>query len=193
MKHLIYDKVTGRVERVVSCPDEFLALQYDADTQGSVPSDANDDLVYIENGSVVFKLPKPSDNHTFNYATKQWQDPRTLDDIKAAQWIKVKQARSSAEYAGFTWEGSTFDSDALSQNRITGAASLAQIAGSFDAPFTIDWVLADNTVRALDRLEMLQVGVALGAHVATQFAKGVTLRAQIEAATTAAEVEAISW
>ena len=59
--------------------------------------------------------------------------------------------------------------------------------------FSIGWVLADNTVRTLSQSDMLQVGAALGDHVAAQFAKGVLLREQIEAATTAAQIEAVVW
>ncbi|OIP19571.1 MAG: hypothetical protein AUK51_01155 [Comamonadaceae bacterium CG2_30_59_20] len=92
-------------------------------------------------------------------------------------------------YAGFTWDGSTFYSDATSQNRITGAVTLAQLSSAF----TIDWTLADNTVRNLGQMDMFQVGAALGVHVQTQFAKGQALRAQIDAATTQAEVEAVVW
>jgi len=140
-------------------------------------------------GSKITETFPPSPNHIFNYATKQWEDPRTLQDLKAAQWALIKQARTAAEYAGFTWDGSTFDSDAVSQNRITGAVTLAQLSNTF----TIDWTLATNQVRTLNQSEMLQVGAALGVHVQTQFAKGQSLRVQTDAATTQAEVEAIVW
>ncbi|MDD3965339.1 MAG: DUF4376 domain-containing protein [Candidatus Moranbacteria bacterium] len=140
--------------------------------------------------NIHYKLPpQPSTNHTFNYTTKQWEDPRTLQDIKDAQWTLIKQARSNAEYAGFTWDGSTFDSDAISQNRITGAVALAQLSTGF----VVDWTLADNSTRTLNQIDMLHVGAALGEHVQTQFAKGQVLRAQIDAATTKAEVEAVVW
>jgi hypothetical protein len=137
----------------------------------------------------VAKPPQPSLHHTFSYATKQWEDPRTLADLKAAQWNLIKQARSNAEYAGFTWDGSTFDSDAISQQRITGAVTLAQLSPGF----TIDWTLADNSVRTLNQADMIAVGVALGQHVQTQFTKAQALRVAIEAATTPEDVAAVVW
>lgn len=145
--------------------------------------------LYEDAGVVLKKPPKPTPSHVFNYTTKQWEDPRTLQDLKNAQWTTIKQARSAAEYAGFTWDGSTFDSDATSQNRITGAVALAQMASTF----SIGWVLADNTVRTLNQSDMLQVGATLGVHVAAIFAKGVLLREAIEAATTRETVESIVW
>ena len=143
----------------------------------------------FEANSWIEPQPQPSPAHVFNWQTKQREDPRTLQDFKEAQWALIKQARTSAEYAGFTWDGSTFDSDAISQNRITGAVTLAQMSPDF----TIGWVLADNSVRTLNQMDMLQVGGALGQHVAVIFAKAAGLRAQIEAATTREAVESVVW
>jgi hypothetical protein len=132
---------------------------------------------------------RPAPHCIFDFATKQWEDPRTLADLKAAQWSLIKSARSQAEYAGFTWDGSTFDSDTLSQNRITGAVTLAQLSPNF----TIHWTLADNSTRTLIQADMIAVGVALGQHVQTQFTKAQALRVAIEAATTPEDVAAVVW
>lgn len=132
---------------------------------------------------------RPSMQHTFDYTTKQWVDPRTLQDLQLAKWNAIKQARANAEFGGFTWDGSPFDSDAISQSRIQGALQLAAMIPGF----TIDWTLANNTVRTLSGADIAGVGVALGQHVATQHAKARVLRAHIEAATTAAEVDAVVW
>jgi hypothetical protein len=143
----------------------------------------------IANDCPVDKPPQPSTAHIFDYTTKTWIDPRTLQDFKDAQWALIKSARNTAEYAGFVWGGSAFDSDALSQGRITGAVTMAQMTPTF----TIDWTLADNTVRTLTAIQMIGVGVALGAHVEAQFSHGQALRVQIEAAATSAEVLLIVW
>jgi hypothetical protein len=183
-------KSDGSVTGVTVCPESMISIQLqegESYIEGEYP--ANRFFVDVAGGVAVTKEPPPSEHHIFNYTTKQWEDPRTLADLKAAQWGLIKQARSQAEYAGFTWDGSTFDSDAISQNRITGAVTLAQMSSTF----SIDWVLADNTVRTLNQSDMLAVGAALGAHVAAIFAKGVLLREQIEAATTAEEVAGVVW
>ena len=133
--------------------------------------------------------PKPFTYSKFEWQTRTWVDQRTLQEIKDAQWDLIKQSRANAEYAGFMWDGSKFDSDILSQQRITGAVSLAMLSSTF----SIQWTLFDNTVRTLSASDMIGVGSALGTHVATQFAIGVTLRDQITAATSRAEVEAVVW
>jgi hypothetical protein len=184
-KFTVFDKATGRV---LFGGSASVVSSYETETQG-VLVDSEYTNGYLVDG-VHHTLPsQPSPHHTFNWHTKQWEDPRTLDDLKAAQWTAIKQARSAAEYSGFTWDGSTFDSDAISQQRITGAVTLAQM----DPAFSIGWTLADNTVRTLSQADMLQVGAALGAHVAAQFAKGVLLRAALEAVTTKEAVESVAW
>ena len=187
MKFTIYSPV-GKILRSGECPDGHEAGQcLEGELLLLVPSMPNVD--FVADGAVLPLPNKPSPYHVFNYTTKQWEDPRTLQDLKDAQWTLIKQARTQAEYAGFTWDGSTFDSDAISQNRITGAVTLAQLSPSF----TIDWTLADNTVRTLGQMDMFQVGEALGFHVQTQFVRGQSLREQIATATTREAVEAIVW
>ena len=159
-------------------------------TEILVDDDVTPDTHYLTEDGVCVQLPeRPSPVHTFDYTTKQWYDPRTLNDIKLAKWEIIKQARSSAEFGGFTWDGSPFDSDAISQSRIQGALQLAALIPDF----SIDWTLADNTVRTLSAADLANVGAALGMHVAAQHAKARLLRSQIEVATTVAEVDAVTW
>ena len=159
-------------------------------TEILVDDDVTPDTHYLTEDGVCVQLPeRPSPVHTFDYTTKQWVDPRTLSDLQAAKWEQIKRDRDEVEFGGFTWDGSPFDSDAISQSRIQGAVQLAAMAPGF----TIDWTLADNTARNLNGEDLANVAAALGMHVATQHAKARTLRSQIEAATTVAEVDAVTW
>lgn len=135
----------------------------------------------------------PSPWHAWDWATLAWADPRTLDDLKAAQWALIKRARDQAEQAGFAWGGSTFDCDPTSQSRIQGGALMATTALLNSAPFGIDWTLADNTTRTLDAAQMIAVGLAMGQHIDATHQIGRALRAQIDAATTAAAINAVQW
>lgn len=188
MKQFIIYDAQGKILCTGTCPDDHMEQQAKAG-ESVIEGKADDALEYIDEGRVATKPSKPSINHIFDYTTKQWIDPRTLQDLKAAQWSVIKAARQASEYAGFLWGNSTFDSDSISQSRIQGAVQLA----GMDAAFTIDWTLANNTVRTLSGADMTAVGVALGQHVAAQHAKARALRAQIEAATTAAQVAAVVW
>jgi hypothetical protein len=174
MTWIVYHPATSNVLRLEETqPQEEAGLGY-----------------FFTTESLAFPVPTRAEHILrFDGAKLVWHDPRTLADHKAAQWELIKQARSQAEYAGFTWDGSTFDSDALSQNRITGAVTLAQMSPTF----VINWILADNTTRPLNPADMIATGVALGVHVQTQFAKAQGLRLQIDAASTPGQVAAVVW
>ena len=135
----------------------------------------------------------PSSWHQWDWATLAWIDPRTLADLKAAQWALIKRARDAAEQAGFVWDGSGFDCDPTSQSRIQGGALMATTALLNSTPFSIDWTLADNTTRSLDAAQMIAVGLAMGQHIDSIHQTGRGLRAQLDAAMTPEAVAAIQW
>lgn len=186
----IYDRSTGLIMSNADVPDELLhgsfqlALQHDY-----VFGTYGREGYWVNNGAIVELPPKP---HLFAYlnpTTKQWVDPRTLETVQAAAWGAMKALRSQKEAAGFTWDGSVFDSDQVSQSRIMGAVQLAVMSPGFEIP----WTLQDNTVRTLSASDMMAVGAALGGHVAAIFARAQELRVEIYAATSIAAVDAITW
>ena len=150
-------------------------------------SDASEETHYVEDGTIVEKPSKPSDEHIFDYASKQWV--YDLTQHRAEKWAEVKQARSAEEFGTFVWNDYTFDCDGVSQRRIQGAVQLAAL----DSTLTMDWTLADNTVQTFTASEYAQIGQALAAHVNACHVKGREKRAAIDAATTEAELDAITW
>jgi len=154
--------------------------------------------VDVASGDLVeWQPPAPADDElrTWSWDELAWRYVAmpTLAAVKLERWAQIKVAREATEFGGFVWDGSTFDSDAISQSRIMGAVQLALLAMSAEQPFSIAWTLADNAVRTLEAAEVVAVGVALGTHVATQHATARALREQIYAASTPEDVEAISW
>jgi hypothetical protein len=117
----------------------------------------------------------------------------TLAAARLRAWARIKDARDAAIASGFTWNGLVFDSDDVSQQRIQGGVQLASMAAANGQEFSIDWTVADNTTRTLSGVDMIAVGVALGAWVTSNFAAGVALRAQINAATSIDQLAEITW
>lgn len=142
-----------------------------------------------ESGAVEAIPDKPGVHHKFDYISKTWVDPRTLEDHKTAQWTLIKAARDEAEFGGFTWDGSIFDSDQVSQARIQGAVLLA----TGNPNFVVDWTLADNTVRSLTADDLSAISQALGEHVSLQHSRARGARALLDQATSLSEVQAISF
>lgn len=154
--------------------------------------------VDLATGQVVaYQPPAPADDDlrtwSWDEGTQRWVPTPTLVALRAKRWAEIKAARDAAEAAGFTWDGSTFDSDLQSQGRIQGAVQLALLAAQAQEPFAIAWTLADNTVRTLDGADAVAVGLALAAHVQAVFGHGRDLRAQIDAAASAEELQLIEW
>ena len=179
---IVFEKATGRV---VSSGTTQLPQSLVSDTLDVlVGAEGRPGVSYVEAGCVVEIPVKPSAHHVFDWAGKAWIDPRSLQDFKDARWVEVRRERGRAEFGGFAWDGSRFDSDALSQQRITGAVTLAVM----NSAFSIGWTLADNTVRTLNAADMIAVGVALGQHVNACHERARVRREEIEAALTAEEL-----
>ena len=125
----------------------------------------------------------PSPYHTFDYTTKQWIDPRSLDEIKEQKWDAVKSQRAQLEFGGFEFEDNIYDSDQVSQGRIMGAAS----AGVDQV-----WTLANNTTVNLTGDELKELYAALQAHVASLHERGRLARFNIDVAMTPQDIEAVT-
>jgi len=148
---------------------------------------------YWADGIWVARPERTYSSDQWDAVSKQWVDVRELAVRKADKWADLKQRRGEEEFGGFTWDGSTFDSDPQSQSRIQGAAQLATLAMIASQAFSVDWTLADNTVRTLTGADMLAVGQQMGVHIMTTHATGRALREAIEAATTPEQLESIVW
>jgi hypothetical protein len=112
-----------------------------------------------------------------------------LDMAKATKRDEINAARDAALDAGFVFDGNTYDSDAKSIQRITGAATLAII----DNTFTTNWITKDNGVVSLSAAQLIALGQAAAAHEQRLIFKARQLKDQINAATTRAEVDEVSW
>ena len=158
----------------------------------NTPKDAKfvDDIEYISStdyfdsatSTFVSIGESPSQHHTFDYTTKQWIDPRSLDEIKAQKWAEIKSQRDRLEFGGFEFEGNIYDSDQVSQGRIMGAA----LAGVDQV-----WTLADNTTVELSASQLHQLYATLQAHIASAHERGRIARLAIDNALTKEDIEAV--
>ena len=149
------------------------------------PDHAIDRTDYFDSNMQAFVSigDAPTDNHKFDYTTKQWLDTRTLDEIKVQKWAEIKSQRDQLEFGGFEFEGNIYDSDQVSQGRISGAASTG-----------VDqtWTLADNTKAELSASQLQQLYAALQAHIASVHERGRIARQLIYEAETKEQVEEIN-
>ncbi|ENX29110.1 MULTISPECIES: DUF4376 domain-containing protein [Acinetobacter] len=137
---------------------------------------------FIDEQFIEVEIPEDSDL-IFDYVTKKWTDPRSLDEIKAQRWTEIKSQRDQLEFGGFEFEGGIYDSDQVSQGRIMGAA-----AAGMDQV----WTLADNTTTYLTANELVQLYQALQMHIAITHQRGRVAREAIVSATTKDDVDAVT-
>jgi hypothetical protein len=89
MKAAIYQQDTGQIVKVVTGPDDFCAAQCKSGQGWLDVGDESGNGHYVDNGVLVELPAKPSQNHTFDYATKQWIDPRTTEQISSALQAEI--------------------------------------------------------------------------------------------------------
>lgn len=114
----------------------------------------------------------------------------TLNELKEAKRAEINQARDEAEQGGFEYMGKVFDSDPISCQRISMAAQAMALA---DDIAKITWTCQDNTTIDLNKTQIAGVVVALAEWSNTCHQKATALKAQIDAAKTAEELEKITW
>lgn len=116
--------------------------------------------------------------------------PPALEVIKRRKIAALKAQRDVAEVTPIEYNGHSYDFDSKARDRISAAIIALDVQG---ADASIDWTTADNAdvkVTAND-LKMIIAAVALRSnklHTAYRVAKE-----KVEAATTAADVEAVTF
>lgn len=113
-----------------------------------------------------------------------------LDTVKAAKIAQLKRIRDTKELEPVEFDGSSFDFDSKSYERITAAiyALEAQPAGA-----TIAWTLADNgstPVTAANLRSVIAVAAVRSDALHTQYRE---LKAAVLAAGTVNDVDKITW
>lgn len=186
-----YEILTGRAVQVLQGPD-LSGFPFPDSSQEALLLESLVSLPGYVSGGSYFPLPaRPSGNYVFNYLSKQWEDPRTLDDFKAEKQASVKKRRDAAEFALFIYNGMTFDGDVDAQRRLSGVVSAAKSAIAAGHPFTKDFTLADNSVVQLTAEDFVGIEMAKIWQIDAAFQEYRLKRAAIEAATTLEELEAI--
>lgn len=184
-----YDRATGQVR--------YSGTAYDPASMASSSTDILLNVKYsggwLADGVHHAQPKAPSPHHVFDWDVKQWQDPRTLQDLKDAKWAAIKQARDAAEFSTFTYNDMVFDGDLNAQRRLASYISVSKSAIAAGQPFSADFTLADNSPVTLSAQDFVGIELAKVQAVAAAFSHGAMLRNQIELATVVAELTSIAW
>lgn len=84
---VVFDRRTGRVlsSGTTQAPERLVSDSQDV----LIGFSASPNESYVQNGAILSVPRKPSDIHTFNWSSKQWEDLRT----PASEWPLVRAKR----------------------------------------------------------------------------------------------------
>lgn len=190
MNITVFRVQTGQITKTVQCPTGMASIQC-GPGEDWVEGRYGDDY-YIENFTPIAKPPKPSEHHVFDYTTKQWVDPRTLEDLKSAKNAAINAARLRANHGTFTFAGKEIAVDPLSRSDIDGAHGIILALQTMPPGWPGGWKATDNSIVPIPNLQTwLAFYAAMVAQGTANFNRAQALKAQLAAATTKAEVEAV--
>lgn len=194
MKFAIYKPATGEIVRTITCDIESI-LQQIGPLESYVQMEQGDDSThYIVSGVPTLLPSRPDDFHVFDWATKQWEDPRTLVDLKLACTRRINTARLLANQSGFIHMGKLIATDPLSRSDIDGINGYVTLYGDLPENWAGAWKAEDNTYLPISNLDEWKAFYAsMVAAGNMNFAISEQLKAALALADTPVEIEVIVW
>ena len=188
-----YDSTTGQILMAgFSYFPEKLILDPSVEKLLICESAVDSNNKYVNgSGVLVDKGESPGPQFIFNYQTKQWEDPRTLQSFKEAAYKKIEEWRNQQENQTFqfTHAGRQWDAGIITRQRMQPVLGLNQLPEGF---FWTDAANVDVPVTMASLQALAQ------AHEEALVIKGFEIHAQqramknaVEAATSKEAVESI--
>jgi hypothetical protein len=145
----------------------------------------NDDGSYA-----AFVFPAGYDPSKLVELPAGYWDAHDLAIAKANKKIEVKAKREAVALLVSTAFG-VAQADQRSKVNIGGLVQMAGLAKAAGAPFAVNFTMADNSRVPMDADEMIAFGIAVGQHNVAVHDFEQSLKTQIDAATTLADLDAI--
>lgn len=114
----------------------------------------------------------------------------TLEEIMTAKIAELKARRDVAEVAPITYKGYFFDYDEKARDRINAAIIALELQG---ANADIAWTTADNQDVSVTAADLRAIVAAVAVRSNALHIKYRSLKAQVQACSSAGDVEAIKW
>lgn len=186
------DSVTGEVRYSGTASEpQVLANETTTIIEGVIhPHDG-----WVEEGVFHARPARPSHHHEWDWGTKAWHDPRTLQDLRDQRWEVIKKAREAAKVAPtMSTPYGVVDADAKAleniKSTLLGMQSVIALGGT---PGPITWTMADDSDQELTYAQLSEIALLLLGRGNVAHERARQLRAQIDAAQTPEEVAAVVW
>lgn len=122
-----------------------------------------------------------------------WREgiPVDLESLKTRKRTEIEAKRRAVEEGGAPTPKGVLDSDERSQGRIGRLVQMAQVAKASSQSFNQMVTFKDGSEALHNADEAVMMGVALGQHVVAAYEVARALKAEVAAADTVEEVEAV--
>lgn len=138
--------------------------------------------------------PSPNPTCTFDWPTKRWIDPRTLEQAKEQKRQEINLRSASAMRAQFEFGGKVIDCDSVSRSYIDAINGEVNASGQMPPNWTGAWKTADNSWLPIPDVSTWRTFYSAMVNRGLEnFAHAQRLKADLEAASTVEQVDSISW
>lgn len=187
--YVTYDADGNITSASTSASDDAIEVPPGMSGTPSMSYVVNGELVAYTQDQAIAKAGQRPPAARWSNAFMAWIDTRTLDDLKAGRWVLIKSERAQKDAAPITVGGLTLDADQKARESLMGAVLEMQATGRQ----TRRWTLADNTRQHLTLEQLVSIGSAIADRTEALQNASQDMREQINAAQTAAQVEAVVW
>jgi hypothetical protein len=201
MRYFVYYAPSGEIVSEMSGPNSIEPgpsalgepLEVDAGVSAKTHKISDGQVTPYSPDGAARLANKPGDSCTWNAATEQWEDLRTLAEVKAAKNNAINQARATANTSTFPFQGKQIAVDQLSRSDIDATHGAILMLQALPPDWPGAWKAVDNDFVPIP--DVATWGQFYGAMVAqgtANFSHSQALKAQLAAASTVAEVEAVA-
>lgn len=197
--YAVYDSTTGRIDRLISCPEASVAPSCAAGEQALPISDETDATHYIDVATqALVPFPaQPSPDYVWDWTSKAWQGDLAAAKTRKSGLIEVERDRRIVA-AVMVYDGANLDADARAKDNLM--AKLAEVNSRIAVndplpPEQLVWRDADNQMHAFADMTSYKAwldgfAIAMGSRGTDAYAWSWQKKAALDALTSQADVDA---
>ena len=179
----------GRIRRIEDVEPTEAPHYSEISDADAATVDASDETYFIVNGTLLTQDEFREQKQTERFNQQLTDFGADVDGAKQYLRDHFASKRYDVEVSGIDVGGLPVRTDRLTVARIYQANSLAVA----DPAFTTDWKIGDGSFITVDATLIASIADAITSHIQTSFTREKTINEEITAATTIAELQAITW
>jgi len=179
----------GRIRRIVDVEPTEAPYYSEISDADAATVDASDETYFIVNSTLLTLDEFREQKQTERFNQQLTDFGADIDGAKKHSRDHYADKRYNVEVGGINVGGLPVRTDRLTVSRIYQANALA----IQDPAFTTEWKIGDGSFITVDATLIASLTTAITSHIQTSFTREKTINEEITAATTIAELQAITW